>query len=155
MMKRALAVLMLLILAFAVACGGDDDDDGSTEATNTTGAGSQTTVTTGGTTPTTGGADLEGDPAAGQQQAQTSGCVACHTTDGTALVGPTWQGLYGREVTLESGETVTADDAYIKESILTPNAKVVEGFAPTMPPFQGQLDDQQIADIIAYIKTLE
>ena len=66
---------------------------------------------------------------------QVAGCVVCHTPDSRAGVGPTWQGIYGSEETLADGTTVTVDDAYIRESILDPNAKIVKGFPPNiMPP---------------------
>jgi cytochrome c oxidase subunit 2 len=155
-MKRWFSILLLVALVVTVACGDDDDDDddggGTTAPTATTAGG-----TTGGATATTGGTtggNGEGDAAAGQAVYQTN-CVTCHTIDGGQGVGPTWQGLYGHEVELESGETVTADDAYIRESILQPNAKVVKGFPPAMPTFQGVLTDDQITNVIAYIKTLE
>lgn len=84
-----------------------------------------------------------------------NGCTACHSTDGTELQGPTFQGLFESEKTLVDGSTVTADENYIRESILEPQAKVVEGFPPVMPSFAGTLDDQQIDAIIEFIKTLE
>lgn len=99
---------------------------------------------------TPGGAD----PAAGEAIAQAQ-CITCHSIDGSTLVGPSWQGLYGNDVQLEDGTTVTADDAYIRESILQPNVKVHQGFPAVMPAFEGILTDQQIDDIIAYIQTLE
>lgn len=95
-----------------------------------------------------------GDPAVGQQVYQAN-CASCHSIDGSTIVGPTWQGLYGSQIPLESGETVTADDAYIHESIVAPNAKIHQGFPPAMPPFAGILTEEQIAGVIAYIKTLE
>src|SRR5712691_7177453 len=75
-----------------------------------------------------GGAEAGGgaDPALagkGQQLASQFGCVACHTTNGQPGVGPTWKGLAGRQETLDNGQTVTADDAYLRESILQPDAK--------------------------------
>jgi len=89
--------------------------------------------------------------------AKSQGCAACHSTDGSTLVGPTWKGLYGSQVTLTDGTTVTADDAYLRESILDPNAKIVKGFAPNlMPPTFGKtLTADQINDLIAYIKSLK
>lgn len=143
-----LSGVLIVILAIAVGCGGDDDDDTSPTATPSTGA---PTATTGAATQPSGGG---GDPAAGQAIAQAN-CFTCHSIDGSTIVGPTWKGLYGRDVELESGETVTADDDYIRESILDPNAKIVKGFPAAMPTFSGILNDQQIADVIAYIKTLE
>ncbi len=96
----------------------------------------------------------EGPAGEGQQLASSLGCTGCHSIDGSASVGPTWQGLYGHEVTLADGSTVTADDAYITESIVDPNAKVVEGFQALMPSFEGRVTDADIAAIIAYIQTL-
>ncbi len=90
----------------------------------------------------------------GQQLAQSLGCTGCHSVDGSASVGPTWKGLYDHEVKLGDGSTVTADDAYITESILTPNAKVVAGFQALMPSFEGRVTDADIQAIIAYIKSL-
>lgn len=82
------------------------------------------------------------------------GCIGCHSVDGTKLVGPSWLGLYGEVVELADGTTVVADDAYIAESIRDPKAKEVAGFAPTtMPPYT--FTDEEIANIIAYLKTLK
>lgn len=98
-----------------------------------------------------GGAPEDPQAAAGQQIYQNQ-CMACHTVNGDDGTGPTWLNLYGSEVTLADGSTVTADDAYIKESILQPAAKVHEGFQPIMPPFQ--LSDDDINALIAYMRTL-
>ena len=94
------------------------------------------------------------DAAAGQQLAAANGCTGCHTIDGSEGTGPTWQGLFGAEIQLEDGSTVTADEEYIRESILDPAAKLHEGFGPIMPSFEGRLSDEQINQIIAYIETL-
>ncbi|MCB0318784.1 MAG: cytochrome c oxidase subunit II [Bdellovibrionales bacterium] len=82
-------------------------------------------------------------------------CVTCHSLDGTKIVGPSFKGVYGRSGTLESGESYTADDAYIKKSILEPQSQVVKGFAPAMPPYAGQLNDDDISDIIEFLKTVK
>ncbi len=96
------------------------------------------------------------DPTRGQQFYQTGGCKACHSIDGSPGVGPTWKGLYGSQVKLTDGTTVSADDAYLVESIKSPNAKIVAGFsANVMPKFGSILSDSQIADLVAYIKTLK
>jgi cytochrome c oxidase subunit 2 len=104
-----------------------------------------------------GGAEgSTGDAVArGEELATSMGCISCHSTDGTQLVGPTWQGLFGREVTLEDGTTVTADEEYLRQAILDPNAQIVQGFAPAMPAYEGMLTEEQISDLIAYIQTLE
>lgn len=89
----------------------------------------------------------------GKLIATKNGCIGCHSPDGAAMTGPTWFNLYGSQVKLADGSTVTADDAFIKESILQPTAKVVEGFPPVMPPYA--LTDEEISNLIAYIKTLK
>jgi len=89
----------------------------------------------------------------GKILATSKGCVGCHSVDGSPMTGPSWLGLYGSNAPLSDGTTVLADDAYITESILEPTAKVVQDFAPVMPPFA--LTDEEIANIIAYIKTLK
>lgn len=82
------------------------------------------------------------------------GCTGCHSIDGTPGVGPSLKGLYGKQEELADGSTVLADDNYIRESILVPGAKVVKGYAPSMPPFQGRLSDDEVSNLIDYIKTL-
>jgi cytochrome c oxidase subunit 2 len=81
-------------------------------------------------------------------------CGGCHSVDGSANIGPTFKGIYEHPVTLADGSTVTAEDNYIRESILEPRAKVVRGFEPVMPTFKGQLNDREITAIIEYIKQL-
>jgi cytochrome c oxidase subunit II len=87
----------------------------------------------------------------GQEVAQARGCLACHSVDGSPSVGPTWQGLYGRTETLADGSTAAVDEAYLKESILEPAAKVVKGYAPIMPKVNLGVDE--VAALIAYIKS--
>lgn len=96
------------------------------------------------------------DPVArGAQLAQQYGCLACHSTDGTALVGPTWQGIYGSTEALQDGTTVVVDDAYLHESIVDPAAKIVQGFPNVMPPtVAADMTEEQIADVIEFIKSL-
>ncbi len=94
-------------------------------------------------------------PEKGKALVEKNGCLACHSIDGTFKVGPTWKDLYGSPVKLTDGRTVTANDDYIRESILDPNAKIVQGYKPVMPTFKGILSDDDITAIIAYIKTLK
>jgi cytochrome c oxidase subunit II len=100
-------------------------------------------------------AEASGIPDAGRGEEiyQSFGCRACHTTDGSPLIGPTWRGLYGSTVTLSDGSKVTVDDAYLTQSIRDPNSQVVAGFAPGMPTLP--LTDLQVKDVIEYIKTLK
>jgi len=92
---------------------------------------------------------------AGRQYAQQFGCLACHSVDGTKLVGPTWKGLFGHEVTLEDGTTVIADETYLQNSIVNPAAQLVRGYPNVMPAiYKDQLTREQIQAIIEYIKSL-
>ncbi len=81
------------------------------------------------------------------------GCSACHKNDGATGAGPSWVGVMGEEIALEGGGTVTADDAYIKRSILDPSADVVSGFGNVMPPYR--LRDQEIDAVIAFMRSLD
>lgn len=92
----------------------------------------------------------------GSQLVSAKGCIGCHSADGTARVGPTWLGLFGAEQTLADGSVVTVDDGYIKRAILDPSADVPEGqTAGIMPPYEGQLSDDELNAIITYIKGLQ
>ncbi|HEY8329323.1 MAG TPA: cytochrome c [Rhodanobacter sp.] len=97
------------------------------------------------------------DPAAhGAQLVKDTGCVACHASDKKRLVGPGWGGLYNAKVNLADGSTVTADDAYLQESIRQPNAKIVAGYpASVMPAYDTLLKDDEVNAIVAYLHTLE
>jgi len=93
----------------------------------------------------------------GQKIATQTGCLGCHAIDDKVVVGPSWKGIYGEQVTLADGTTVTVDDAYLKQAILDPNSQVVKGFNPNiMPPSYAQLlSEAQISDIIAFIKSVK
>lgn len=90
----------------------------------------------------------------GQLLVSQNGCAACHSISGAAGIGPTWLDLFGAQVSLSGGSTVTADDAYLTESIKSPQAQIVAGFEAQQMPTYGFTDDQ-IAAIVAYIKTLK
>ena len=91
----------------------------------------------------------------GEKLAEAFGCQACHSSDGSARVGPSFKGFYGRQVELADGGKVTADEAYIRESIARPKAKVVKGFPDVMPGFEGKIPEEDVTAIIVYIKKLE
>lgn len=94
--------------------------------------------------------------AIGADLVKSYGCVSCHAVDSSRLVGPGWGGLFGSTVTLADGATVTADEAYLRESILDPNAQVVDGFpAGVMPPYQGVMSQDEVDAVVAYILSLE
>ena len=97
-----------------------------------------------------------GEPltAAGAQLFERLGCDSCHQPDGSGR-GPSLLGLFGSQVQLESGEVVTADEDYLRESILQPQAKIVAGFEPIMPSYEGQVSEEQLQQLVAYIKSLD
>lgn len=96
-----------------------------------------------------------GGPAAlGRTLAQTKGCVACHTVDGGAGVGPTWKGLFGKTETLRDGSTALVDEAFLKAFIRDPQGrgdKGVKGYPPIMPKIE--LSDEELDALVAYIRT--
>jgi cytochrome c oxidase subunit II len=81
------------------------------------------------------------------------GCANCHHFDGHGPA-PNLQGLFGRTVQLQSGERVVADESYVRESILHPGAQIVNGFTNLMPTFAGQVDEEQLIQLIEYVKSL-
>ena len=96
------------------------------------------------------------DATRGQNLYNQEGCKTCHSLDGSKGIGPTWKGLFGSQVKLSDGTTVTADQAYITESIKDPGAKTVQGFSTNaMPNFGLILKDSQIADLVAFIMTVK
>ena len=90
---------------------------------------------------------------AGAQLFTTFGCISCHKENDTGR-GPSLAGLYGRNVKLRNGATVVADDDYIRESIMNPQAKIVAGYQPLMPTFKGLISEDGIVQLIAYIKSI-
>ena len=93
--------------------------------------------------------------AAGQQLYQTLGCASCHGANGEGGRGPTLLGMFGKQTQLVGGQIIRADEPYIRESIMNPQAKLVEGFGPIMPTFQGQISEDQLVQLVAYIKSLQ
>jgi cytochrome c oxidase subunit 2 len=81
-------------------------------------------------------------------------CATCHQGGGAQSRGPALEGLYMKPVVLADGSTVMADDAYLRESILRAASQVVAGYQPIMPPFEGQIDEEGVLHLIAYIKSL-
>jgi cytochrome c oxidase subunit 2 len=96
------------------------------------------------------------DVEAGEWLYTARGCSSCHSTDGTAKQGggPSFKGSFGTERRLQGGGTVIMDENYIRESILQPNAKIHDGYEPRMPSFQGQINDDDLRRLIAFIKSL-
>ena len=105
--------------------------------------------------------DLKGDPAKLAERGKTiwtkKQCAGCHTIDGSKGSAPTWKGLFGKSHKMADGTDVVADENYVRESILTPNAKIVAGYpSPSlMPSFQGTVKDKDIDAIIAFMKAIK
>ena len=91
--------------------------------------------------------------ARGQDLFQQLACSTCHLSNGTGR-GPSLVGVFGSQVKLNTGQTVVADDTYVRESILTPQAKIVNGYGPLMPTFQGLVNEDALASLIEYVKSL-
>ena len=89
----------------------------------------------------------------GREVAEANGCFACHSLDGSQVVGPTWQGLWGAETALADGSSITVDESYVLESVRAPAAKLVEGFAPVMIAYGAEIiSDDDLAALAAFLR---
>lgn len=102
-----------------------------------------------------GNSSQQSPAVAGQQLYESLGCVSCHGANGEGGRGPALAGLFGRKVFLTNNQTLIADESYIRESIENPSTKIVSGFSPIMPTFQGQVTPEQLIQIISFIKSLQ
>jgi len=91
---------------------------------------------------------------AGQQLFQTLGCASCHGANGEGGRGPALAGAFGKETELQDGGKATVDERYVRDSIINPQLKLVKGFGPIMPTFQGQISEDQLVQLVAFIKSL-
>ncbi|HWS54284.1 MAG TPA: cytochrome c oxidase subunit II, partial [Pyrinomonadaceae bacterium] len=103
-----------------------------------------------------GGAGSESAAAQGQKLFQDRGCASCHTVEsgGPAGRGPNLYGLFGKQQPLQNGQTVTVDETYVRQSILNPQGQLAAGYQAIMPTYQGQLTEEQVLQLIAYIRSL-
>src|SRR5256714_7706369 len=101
-----------------------------------------------------GNANQMSPAAAGQATFESRGCASWHGANGEGGRGPALLGVFNSNVVLNNGQTVKADEAYLRESILNPQAKIVTGFGPIMPSFQGQVNEEQLLNLVAYVKSL-
>lgn len=92
---------------------------------------------------------------AGKYLYERRGCYQCHSIDGSRGTGPSFKGLWGEEQRFTNASPQVVDEQYVRESILDPRAKIVEGFQPIMPSYQGSLKDDEIGAIIEFIKSLK
>jgi cytochrome c oxidase subunit 2 len=137
--RVAVASTVTLLMGVAAVSCGDDGDSESGAATVTDAPGA-----------TVAGA---GDPSNGEQLSRSSGCAGCHGQDFGGGAGPEWIGLAGSEVELTDGSVVVADTAYLTRAIADPSAELVAGYNLKMPA--NGLSDAEIADIVAFIETLD
>jgi cytochrome c oxidase subunit II len=100
-----------------------------------------------------GGPATASPVAAGEKLFQDLACNTCHL-DNNSGRGPVLAGIYGKAIELQGGGTATVDDAYLRESIVNPQAKIVNGFQPIMPTFQGLVSEEQLLQLIAYVRSL-
>lgn len=91
----------------------------------------------------------------GEKLYASKGCKQCHSVDGVVGQGPSWKGIWGAQHKMRDGSIVTVDENYVRESILNPGAKIVEGFSNIMTPYQGRIKDREIDMLIEYMKTLK
>jgi cytochrome c oxidase subunit 2 len=89
----------------------------------------------------------------GQRLFEELGCQTCHLQDRQGI-GPMLAGLFGKTQQLQSGQSAAVNDSYLRESILNPQAKIAAGFQPVMPPYRGRVNEEQLMDLIGYIKSL-
>lgn len=92
---------------------------------------------------------------AGAELYSSKACITCHSINGTPGVAPSFKGRFGSKQNMTDGSQLLVDENYLRESILNPQAKIAEGFAPVMPTFQGVLKDRQVDALVAYIKSLQ
>jgi cytochrome c oxidase subunit II len=90
----------------------------------------------------------------GKKIAMSQGCFKCHTVTGEPHIGPTWLDMYQRRETLETGEQIVADEAYLTDSMIDPRGKIVKGFKPVMPTYKGRLAAPEAAALVEFIKSL-
>jgi cytochrome c oxidase subunit 2 len=101
-----------------------------------------------------GNANQQSASTAGQQLYQSMGCTSCHGPNAEGGRGPALQGVFNSQTLLTNGQLVKADENYIRESITNPQAKIVSGFGPIMPSFQGQVTEEQLLQLTSYVKSL-
>jgi cytochrome c oxidase subunit 2 len=91
--------------------------------------------------------------ATGERVFRTRGCSGCHAP-GSAIHAPLLEGLYGRKAPLADGTLVTADEQYLRDSIVLPNKQIAAGYQPIMPTYQGQISEEELSALMAYLKSI-
>jgi cytochrome c oxidase subunit 2 len=135
MFRRPIFVALIAVALAGVACG-NTGDLSKTEKT-------RPAVTV----------ETAPNAQAGQALFTQLGCIHCHV-EGAGKIAPSLVGQFGKTVSLEGGETVTADENYIRESILSPQKKIVAGYKPVMPAYEGKITEEQLTSLVDYIESL-
>ena len=154
---------IILMSMFLLSCGGGEDPTPTVRPTPTkrsseTAMGRESKPTPTSThTPAPMDIKTTGDIVdAGKTIVAANGCIACHDISGEDGIGPTWKGLYNSDRELDSDEVIKADEDYLRESIVDPNAKIVKGYSPSLMPqtFGDMLSAEEITAVIAYIESV-
>lgn len=149
MLRNLTLVMVITVAAFMVFVVQVEGQDATPPAAS---PGAGTPAASPMATPEGSGVDLA---AAERGRNAATVCLACHSVDGSAMVGPSWKGLWGSELEYEDGSTAIVDEELIRQSIDDPLSRIVKGYPPSMPPFSGLFTEEQTDDIIEYIKSLE
>jgi cytochrome c oxidase subunit 2 len=91
----------------------------------------------------------------GERVVNGAGCLNCHAVDGKGKIGPNFRGLFGSTVPLEGGTSVTADEEFLRESIMDPAAKIVKGYPNVMPTYKASMPPDDVRAVVEYLKTLK
>jgi cytochrome c oxidase subunit 2 len=148
-MRRSAAAWLLVLFFLAAGCGGGEKPVEAPPADAATPAGPASRPAAAGVKGASAGQAEFGEVLFARKQ-----CTICHAPGQSSAIGADLSGLFGSTVALDDGTTAVADEAYLRESILQPKAKIVAGFQPVMPELQGELTDEEVAALVAYIKTL-
>jgi len=158
-LKFLVAIISIILALGLVGCGGGDSNDNTSQQNGTESTTSDQETGQDQTEDSSEQSEMgnqldEALVEQGMMLASAQGCIACHSSDGSTSVGPTWLGLYGSERTFTDGTTAMADEDYLRQSMIEPNAQVVEDYQPNLMISYESLEDSQINALIEYMNSL-